>query len=171
MRVWCDADSSWLPQEQCWALLDRVAARSHPDVRRFMAMAQSGPPPTLDSLILVDLPRWSRGRVTLLGDAAHCLTLVSGQGAGMAIASAELLAQALAHTSVAEAFRQHDASLRPAINRLQLRSRRMATMFIPKSAAGFYVRNLILRHMPRPWLGRYLASAARTEVGLISRPS
>ncbi|PZA13779.1 2-polyprenyl-6-methoxyphenol hydroxylase [Rhodopseudomonas palustris] len=168
MHVWRDVDSSWLPPEQRWALLDRVVARSHLDVRRFMEMARSGPPPTLDSLILVDLPRWSKGRVTLLGDSAHCLTLVSGQGAGMAIASAELLAQALARTSVPEALRQHDASLRPAIHRLQLRSRRMATMFIPNSAAGFYVRNLILRHMPRPWLGRYLASAARSEVSLIS---
>ncbi|MGX9394036.1 FAD-dependent monooxygenase (plasmid) [Nitrobacteraceae bacterium UC4446_H13] len=83
-------------------------------------MARRGPEPTLDSLILVDLPRWSKGRVILLGDSAHCLTLVSGQGARMAIASAELLARALARTSVAEAFRQHDASLRPAINRLQL---------------------------------------------------
>lgn len=168
MHVWRDADSSWLPPEQRWALLDRVAARSHPDVRRFMEMARRGPPPTLDSLILVDLPRWSQGRVTLLGDSAHCLTLVSGQGAGMAIASAELLSQALAQASVADALQQHDASLRPAINRLQLRSRRMAAMFIPKSAAGFHVRNLVLRHMPRPWLGRYLASAARTEVALTS---
>lgn len=168
MHVWRDTDSSWLAPEKRWALLDQVAARSHPDVRRFMEMARNGPPPTLDGLILVDLPRWSKGRVILLGDSAHCLTLMSGQGAGIAIASAELLAQALAHTSVAEAFRQHDASLRPAINRLQLRSRRMATMFIPKSAAGFYVRNLLLRHMPRPWLGRYLASTARTEVALTS---
>lgn len=168
MHVWRDADSSWLPPEKRWAQLDRVAARSHSDVRRFMEMARSGPPPTLDSLILVDLPRWSSKRVVLLGDSAHCLTLVSGQGAGMAIASAELLSQALARTSIMEALQQHEAGLRPAISRLQLRSRRMAAMFIPKSAAGFYIRNLILRHMPRPWLGRYLASAARTEVALTS---
>jgi 2-polyprenyl-6-methoxyphenol hydroxylase-like FAD-dependent oxidoreductase len=40
--------------------------------------------------------RWSFGRVTLLGDAAHPMTPISSNGAGQAILDAEALAQSLA---------------------------------------------------------------------------
>jgi salicylate hydroxylase len=48
---------------------------------------------------LVDLPRlprWSRGRVTLLGDAAHAPLPHQGQGAGLAIEDAYALGALLA---------------------------------------------------------------------------
>ncbi|WP_043622792.1 FAD-dependent oxidoreductase [Nonomuraea candida] len=41
------------------------------------------------------LARWSHGRVTLLGDAAHPMTFNLGQGAGQAIEDAVVLAQEL----------------------------------------------------------------------------
>ncbi len=44
---------------------------------------------------IVPLPRWSQGRVTLLGDAAHPTTPNMGQGACMAIESAYVLARCL----------------------------------------------------------------------------
>jgi len=168
MHVWRDAESAPVAPEQRWAMLQRVAADSHSRVRDFIGMGQAGPPPTLDSLILVNLPQWSQGRVVLLGDAAHCLTLVSGQGAGMAIASAEILAQELAQRPVMEALAAHDARLRPSITRLQQRSRRMAALFIPEGRLAFHLRNITLRLMPRAWLGRYLTNAIRSEIGLIA---
>ncbi|HAB15301.1 MAG TPA: hypothetical protein DCE44_02510 [Verrucomicrobiales bacterium] len=45
------------------------------------------------------IPRWSRGCVTLLGDAAHPTTPNLGQGACMAIEDAEVLAHAIASQS------------------------------------------------------------------------
>ncbi len=42
------------------------------------------------------LPRWSFGRVTLLGDAAHPLVPLGSNGAGQALLDAEALASALA---------------------------------------------------------------------------
>ncbi|USA02674.1 FAD-dependent monooxygenase [Streptomyces lydicamycinicus] len=38
------------------------------------------------------MDRWSRGRVVLLGDAAHCASPASGQGTGMALVGAYVLA-------------------------------------------------------------------------------
>jgi 2-polyprenyl-6-methoxyphenol hydroxylase-like FAD-dependent oxidoreductase len=41
------------------------------------------------------LPRWGIGRVTLLGDAAHCCTPNLGQGGGMALEDALVLAKCI----------------------------------------------------------------------------
>lgn len=45
------------------------------------------------------LQRWSQGRVTLLGDSAHAMPPFIGQGAGMSIEDAYVLAAAVDHSS------------------------------------------------------------------------
>ena len=61
---------------------------------------------------IVDRPplrRWGRGRVTLLGDAAHATTPNLGQGACQALEDAVVLAYCLGKTSPAEAaLRQYE---------------------------------------------------------------
>jgi 2-polyprenyl-6-methoxyphenol hydroxylase-like FAD-dependent oxidoreductase len=62
---------------------------------------------------IVDRPplrRWGRGRVTLLGDAAHASTPNLGQGACQALEDAAVLAHCLSGTSPAEAaLRQYES--------------------------------------------------------------
>ena len=54
------------------------------------------------------LPRWSHGRVTLLGDAAHPMYPIGSNGASQAILDTESLAQALATSSdIAQAGAAH----------------------------------------------------------------
>jgi 2-polyprenyl-6-methoxyphenol hydroxylase-like FAD-dependent oxidoreductase len=61
------------------------------------------------------LPRWSFGRVTLLGDAAHPTYPNGSNGASQAILDAHSLASHLAScTSVVEALARYDAERRPA---------------------------------------------------------
>ena len=61
------------------------------------------------------LPRWSHGRVTLLGDAAHPMYPVGSNGASQAILDARCLADRLAAgASVDEALAAYDAERRPA---------------------------------------------------------
>ena len=62
------------------------------------------------------LPRWSFGRVTLLGDAAHPMYPVGSNGASQAILDARALADRLAAAEgrVADALRAYDAERRPA---------------------------------------------------------
>jgi 2-heptyl-3-hydroxy-4(1H)-quinolone synthase len=52
-------------------------------------------PPLHHDLSELDRPFWGRGRVLLLGDAAHAMTPNQGQGAAMAIEDARALALAL----------------------------------------------------------------------------
>jgi salicylate hydroxylase len=57
------------------------------------------------------LPRWSAGRVTLLGDAAHPMTPFLGQGAAMALEDAMVIARCFAASeSVAEALARYEAA-------------------------------------------------------------
>lgn len=61
------------------------------------------------------LPRWSFGRVTLLGDAAHPLVPLGSNGAGQAILDAEALARELASLhDPASAFARYESIRRPA---------------------------------------------------------
>ncbi len=60
------------------------------------------------------LARWSFGRVTLLGDAAHPMYPLGSNGASQSILDAEMLARALHdHADVEEALAQYEAERRP----------------------------------------------------------
>lgn len=48
---------------------------------------------------------WTRGRVTMLGDAAHPMTPYLGQGACMAIEDGMILGRAFAEAQAAKTFR------------------------------------------------------------------
>ncbi len=171
MHVWRDERKGLERAPDKAQLLHDVSIDSHPQVRALIAEAdRSGNTIVVDSLTMVDLPQWSRGRVVLLGDAAHCLTLVSGQGAGMAIASAEMLGRALmSDQDVASSLASHETRLRPIITRLQARSRKMAAVFIPQSVFAFRLRNFIMRRMPKSWLGYYFSKSIRSEIELARR--
>lgn len=163
LHVWHESDPTTVAAADRWQVLEHVTRHSNVAVRDMLKSAQSGPAPLIDSLTMVTVPQWSLGRTVLLGDAAHCLTLVSGQGAGMAISSAALLANMLETMPVSEALREHEKRLRPAMTRLQQRSRAMASMFIPVNPVAFHLRNIFLKYMPKAWLGRYFTKAIRSE--------
>ncbi len=67
-----------------------------------------------DSVSQIRMNAWSRGRVALIGDAASCVSLVTGQGSALAMISAYVLAGELdrAQGRYGEAFRNYEALLR-----------------------------------------------------------
>ncbi|MCC7250312.1 FAD-dependent oxidoreductase [Hyphomicrobium sp.] len=164
LHVWRTDETAIVTSGGRWPMLHDISRNTHESVRRMLDVAARGPEPLVDNLTLVDMPSWSKGRVVLLGDAAHCLTLISGQGAGMSIASASILAQELAERPLVEALARHEQRLRPSIAKLQERSRKMGALFIPATPFSFRLRNFILRHMPRAWLARYFLSAVQSEI-------
>lgn len=65
------------------------------------------------------LPRWSHGRVTLLGDAAHPMVPIGSNGATQAILDAAALAEALGSGASAQAaLDAYDAERRPPTSRI-----------------------------------------------------
>ncbi|VXB47557.1 Oxidoreductase [Arthrobacter sp. 9V] len=74
-----------------------------------------------DSVSQVHMPRWSQGRVVLVGDAAHAASLFSGRGTSLAIMGAAILAEELHASDHAHgvAFARYESRLRPAVVKAQ----------------------------------------------------
>jgi len=103
-----------------------------------------------DSVSQVRLPAWSSGRVTLLGDAASCMSLF-GNGSSLAITGAATLARALgaAPGDHATAFREYETRHRVRIRPAQ-RGRLIAgALLVPPNRAGITARNLAIRLLAR----------------------
>ncbi|WP_236791328.1 FAD-dependent monooxygenase [Amycolatopsis sp. GM8] len=97
-----------------------------------------------DSVSVVDLPSWSRGRVALVGDAASCVSLL-GDGSSLAIAGAHTLAEALADGS---GFARYEAVHRTRVMPKQRAINRAAAMLVPKTRLGLATRNAAARLWP-----------------------
>ncbi len=100
----------------------------HPRLHRLFALA-----PTVFKWGLFDrdpLPQWTRGRATLLGDAAHPMLPYLSQGAGMAIEDGFVLARMLARSETPQAaLVDYERVRRPRTSRVQLASRAQGQSF------------------------------------------
>lgn len=175
LYIWRSDDTAPVATEHRRDALLAAFDDAHPDALRWVHALDPDTPMFFDTMTMIDLPRWSKGRSVLLGDSAHCLTLISGQGAGIAMTSACVLAEELAKGDVTAALARHEARVRPSTRALQERSRRMAAWFLPATPFAFRMRHLMLRNMPRRLLAWYFTRGLRSEIltagqGL-SRPS
>ncbi len=76
------------------------------------------------------LPEWSKGRVTLLGDAAHPMLPFHGMGAAMALEDGVVLARCVeASSTVAEALTRYEAARVERANKVLLGSRAMGVWY------------------------------------------
>ncbi|MFN4142554.1 FAD-dependent monooxygenase [Aestuariivirga sp.] len=93
---------------------------------------------------LPPLPVWSRGRLALIGDAAHATLPYLAQGAVMSLEDAVVLARELARfDSLPEGFAAYEQARKPRTARIQEQSRGMSRVY---HAAGplALARNLVL---------------------------
>lgn len=100
------------------------------------------------------LPRWSRGHVTLLGDAAHPMLPFQAQGGAQAIEDAVVLAGCLSRSAVRprEALEEYERLRKPRTSRIQMVSRGSAELFHLAGPVQVLKRNTQLRltHQFRP---------------------
>lgn len=96
-----------------------------------------------DRVSQIIMDRWSQGRVALIGDAAAAVSLLAGEGSGLAMVQAYVLAGELnrAGADHQEAFRRYERRLRPIVESRQRSARAFATTFAPKTALGLWTRN------------------------------
>ena len=81
------------------------------------------------------LPRWSFGRITLLGDAAHPMLPIGAQAGSQAIVDARVLAFALATAPTPEqALDRYEAQRRPIMNAVTLKNRKFGPAIVMEIA-------------------------------------
>ena len=109
-----------------------------------------------DRVSQISVPKWSQGRIALVGDAAYCVSLVAGQGSALAMTGAYVLAGELARAAGrhAEGFTNYENRLRAFIEAKQQGAARFAGAFAPKTRWGLFLRNQVIRATAMPGVAR-----------------
>jgi len=97
---------------------------------------------------------WTRGRITLIGDAASCVSLLGGQGSALAMIAAYILAGEL-HRSKGDyalAFRRYQELFGSFVLKKQQAALRFGGYFVPRSSLSLFMRNQIMNLMSIPWI-------------------
>ncbi|MFG2870669.1 FAD-dependent monooxygenase [Streptomyces sp. NPDC048338] len=119
-----------------------------------------------DSIALIEMDRWSSGRVVLLGDAAHCTSPASGQGTGLALTGAYVLAGELAAARGDHrvAFAAYEREMRPGVELNQRFAEKFAKEMTVSSRRKIALRMFMVRLLPKtPWKN-LIAKKIREEV-------
>jgi 2-polyprenyl-6-methoxyphenol hydroxylase-like FAD-dependent oxidoreductase len=132
-------------EQQRRLLRQAYAGVSSWHVPQLLAGVLADPELYFDSLSQVRMPSWSSGRVTLVGDAAHCASPVCGCGAMLGLIGAYRLAGELsgAQGDHRAAFRRYQEGHRPLVERSQ--SNLFTGLVAPKRRAGIWARNTMAR--------------------------
>ncbi|KDN21957.1 FAD-dependent monooxygenase [Amycolatopsis rifamycinica] len=118
------------------------------EIPRMVAAMREADDLFFDVISQIRMPRWSSGRVALIGDAAHAPSFLTGQGTSLALVGAYVLGHALTtipdHTA---AFAAYENRLRGFVEANQaLVSKGQATLF-PSTAEALERRNAKLRRL------------------------
>lgn len=119
-----------------------------------------------DRVSQIETPRWSMDRQVLIGDAAACVSLLAGEGTGLAMTQAWVLAGELngCGDAVEAALGRYEARLRPFIEAKQKSARNFASSFAPSTATGIRVRRIATRLMRfRPVADRLIGASVRDD--------
>lgn len=116
-----------------------------------------------DRMSQIRMSCWHKGRVALVGDAAAAVSLLAGEGTGLALVEAYILAGEIARagSDYRRAFQAYEERLRPFLNRKQETSARSASTFVPSTEFGVWLRNQATKLIGIPgvasfFLGRHL---------------
>jgi 2-polyprenyl-6-methoxyphenol hydroxylase-like FAD-dependent oxidoreductase len=121
------------------------------------------------------LPRWSFGRVTLLGDAAHSMSPVGSNGASQAILDARVLARHLSSgTQMMDALAAYDEERRPATSEVVLSNRqggpeRVIDVVEERAPGGFEDIDAVATHEERLAIVRGYARLAGYTAEQVNR--
>ncbi|WP_433558759.1 FAD-dependent monooxygenase [Pseudonocardia xinjiangensis] len=143
------------------------------EVPRLLAAMREADDLFFDSVSQIRMPRWSRGRVALVGDAAYAPALLSGQGTTLALVGAYVLAGELAAAGGDHrvAFPAYERALRGFVERNQAVAHTGGAALIPGSRTRIWLRDRIVSLLPLLGPAKRLVAArmARAAGGLVLR--
>lgn len=133
-RQWVD---HFMSRVDTWQVPEMRAAFTAPDARGFY----------FDSVSQTHMPSWTRGKVAVIGDAAHCPALLSGLGTTLAMVAAEMLANAWSECggNMEAASPLYHERLRPYVDHCQAFATVGAPLMVPATQEALDQRNQNLR--------------------------
>lgn len=107
-----------------------------------------------DAVSQIRMPKWSQGRIALLGDAAASPSLLAGQGASLAMASAYILAGELrkANGDHSVAFKEYEDEMKGFIAQKQINAEKFGEWFAPDTKFQILIRNEITKLFAVPFI-------------------
>ncbi|AKS33847.1 FAD-dependent monooxygenase [Mycolicibacterium goodii] len=130
----------------------RVLAEAFADVDNWkvpelIEAALDDPELYFDAIAQIHMPRWHRGRVVLIGDAAHCATPMAGRGTSLALLGAWTLTEELARCGddLESAFSAYERRMRPSAVAAQQFASVAADLVLPATWEAIEQRNARLR--------------------------
>ncbi|MFJ8962566.1 FAD-dependent oxidoreductase [Lentzea sp. NPDC102401] len=124
-----------------------------------------------DQAAQVEMDRWHRDRVVLVGDACGAVSLFAGHGASLAMTGVHVLAEELAGGDVSEALVRYQERMRPPVIRTQEFGRRFTEWMAPSSRWRILLRDWMFRLAGLPFVRtRILASVLPPTGNVLDRP-
>jgi 2-polyprenyl-6-methoxyphenol hydroxylase-like FAD-dependent oxidoreductase len=159
VRMPADPELRNNPAAQRRLIRDRFSGAGW-EVPQILAALDSADDFYFDELLRIDMPRWSSGRVVLLGDAGYCGSPLTGQGTAMALVGAYILAGELL-SSPDCAFDRYEAKLRPFVAKAQRPAPGGLAAMAPRShvaiRAGWTLSKIFSSRMVAPLTTRMLS--------------
>ncbi|MFK5977735.1 MAG: FAD-binding domain [Rhizobiaceae bacterium] len=111
-----------------------------------------------DRISQIRMPQWTKGRVALIGDAAACASLLAGEGTGLAMTEAYILAGELhrADGDYKQAFRIYQTRLQSHLKEKQDAALKFAGFFAPKNWLSLIARDTMTNFASIPFLGQMI---------------
>ncbi|MFF8103363.1 FAD-dependent monooxygenase [Streptomyces sp. NPDC016640] len=101
----------------------------------------------VDVVSQIRMPRWSSGRVALVGDAAYAPSFLTGQGSSLALVGAYMLAGSLADRDAAAGFAAYEHGTREFVTVNQEQVGAGDAALFPTTARALERRNDMLRNL------------------------
>ena len=156
-------------EQECKSVLTNVFADVGWECPRILAAMEDIRGVYFDRVSQIRMDRWTKGRTALIGDAAACVSLVAGEGTGLAMAEAYVLAGELhgcGNDHIA-AFARYQERMMPFLKRKQESAAKFASSFAPKSAFGITFRNHVSRLLRIPFIADFfIGRAVRDDIKL-----
>ncbi|WP_157118305.1 FAD-dependent monooxygenase [Mycobacterium sherrisii] len=140
--TWIDYDYHDLNAQQR-ILANAFAGHDQWRVPELIEAATRDPELYFDSVSQIDMPAWHRGRVVLVGDAAHCASNLSGRGTSLALTGTWFLARALRDNpgDLDRAWQQYERDQRPHVIRCQATAAPGGDRLVPATQDEIEARN------------------------------
>jgi 2-polyprenyl-6-methoxyphenol hydroxylase-like FAD-dependent oxidoreductase len=128
------------------ALVEDFADVAEWEVPLILQGAKTTPDFYMQEIGQVKTHTWSKGRVVLLGDAAHCPSPMTGMGTTSAFVGAYVLAGELSRSpdDVPRALKNYDTTLRPFVNEIQKISPWALKLIFAKSTTAIWFTQTIM---------------------------